>query len=50
MKRMKLKQISLDVEWVELIKQARTLGVPMEEIRRFLRTVQEYNNVPKNLF
>ena len=29
--------IELDVEWVELISEARELGITMEEIQQFLR-------------
>lgn len=42
---MKVKQLSLDSEWIELVKQAKTLGIPIEDIRLFIRAVREGNNV-----
>ncbi|GIP65185.1 hypothetical protein J32TS6_37400 [Virgibacillus pantothenticus] len=47
---MKVKQLSLDGEWVELVKQAKTLGIPIEDVRLFIRTVREENNVYDNYF
>ncbi|MBR7797027.1 MAG: anti-repressor SinI family protein [Bacillota bacterium] len=40
-----IKQISLDSEWVDLIRQAKTLGIPLEEIRDFLHQSENKNKV-----
>lgn len=39
-----VKQVSLDYEWVTLIKKAKTLGISMEEVREFLQEAEEEGN------
>ncbi|MBY7144125.1 anti-repressor SinI family protein [Virgibacillus sp. NKC19-3] len=33
-------KIAIDIEWVELIKQAKRLGITEDEIRLFLKTAR----------
>lgn len=35
------KDVALDLEWVILIKQAKLLGLTLEEVREFLQNVKE---------
>ncbi|CDQ38987.1 MULTISPECIES: anti-repressor SinI family protein [Virgibacillus] len=39
-----MKQVSLDSEWVELIKQAKSMGIPITDIQLFLRHTRKGKN------
>ncbi|WP_156960099.1 anti-repressor SinI family protein [Oceanobacillus manasiensis] len=39
-----VEQVSLDGEWVELIKRAKNLGMTTEEIRQFLQQSESVHN------
>ncbi|MFD2629184.1 anti-repressor SinI family protein [Oceanobacillus kapialis] len=39
-----VEQVSLDREWVELIKRAKHLGMTPEEIRQFLQQSESIHN------
>jgi len=36
MQNMVKKKVALDYEWISLIKEAKTMGITMEEVREFL--------------
>jgi DNA-binding transcriptional MerR regulator len=36
-----VKQVTLDYEWVSLIKKAKTMGITLEEVREFLEEAEK---------
>ncbi|NAP01169.1 DNA-binding anti-repressor SinI [Halomonas sp. MG34] len=39
-----VEKLSLDGEWIELIKRAKNLGITTEEIRQFLKQTESLHN------